>query len=128
MADDGPNILHIFADRQYARAMSSAVNADIHTLVMNSLAEGGVRFDRADCTFPTHLASIGLDLLRTIRDRAGVDTPDRLDGRSSCTLGESRQLTEWRDQVVAETWLLTIDCQGRLVRSLRYRHSLHRAR
>jgi len=47
-----PNILFIFTDQQFAGAMSCAGNGDLHTPAMDSLAETGVRFDRAYCTQP----------------------------------------------------------------------------
>lgn len=49
---DRPNILYIFTDQQYAGAMSCAGNADLHTPAMDSIAESGVRFERAYCTYP----------------------------------------------------------------------------
>ncbi len=47
-----PNILYAFTDQQYAGAMSCAGNQDLHTPAMDSLADSGVRFDRAYCTVP----------------------------------------------------------------------------
>ena len=52
MAQERPNILYIFTDQQYAGAMSCAGNADLSTPAMDSLAAGGVRFERAYCTQP----------------------------------------------------------------------------
>ncbi|MFC1718139.1 sulfatase [Candidatus Poribacteria bacterium] len=49
---DRPNILYIFTDQQYAGAMSCAGNTDLHTPAMDSIAESGVRFERAYCTYP----------------------------------------------------------------------------
>ncbi len=49
---DRPNILYIFTDQQYAGAMSCSGNKDMHTPAMDSIAENGVRFERAYCTYP----------------------------------------------------------------------------
>jgi arylsulfatase A-like enzyme len=51
-SDDRPNVLFVFTDQQCADAMSSAGNEDLRTPAMDGLAEGGVRFDRAYCTYP----------------------------------------------------------------------------
>jgi len=50
--DQRPNIVFIFTDQQSADAMSCAGNPELHTPAMDSLAESGVRFDRAYCTYP----------------------------------------------------------------------------
>ena len=47
-----PNIIYIFTDQQYAGAMSCAGNVDLQTPAMDSIAEAGVRFERAYCTYP----------------------------------------------------------------------------
>ena len=73
----------------------------------------------------SHLVSNGLDLLPTICDYAGVDVPHELEGRSLRPLLEGGQATAWRDHVVAETWLRTIDCEGRMVRSQRYKYVVY---
>jgi arylsulfatase A-like enzyme len=49
---DRPNILYIFTDQQSHEAMSCAGNARLRTPAMDALAEAGVRFDNAYCTFP----------------------------------------------------------------------------
>ena len=49
---DRPNVLYIFTDQQSADAMSCAGNSDLRTPAIDSLAAGGVRFDRAYCTQP----------------------------------------------------------------------------
>ena len=49
---DRPNILYIFTDQQYAGAMSCTGNPDLHTPAMDSIAEAGVRFEQAYCTYP----------------------------------------------------------------------------
>jgi arylsulfatase A-like enzyme len=52
-----PNILYIMTDQQHARMMSCAGNRDLHTPAMDSLAEKGVRFERAYCTNPVCVPS-----------------------------------------------------------------------
>ncbi|MFP4029027.1 MAG: sulfatase [Candidatus Brocadiia bacterium] len=52
MSQDGPNIVYVFTDQQSARAMSCVGRLQIETPAMDSLAEEGVRFDRAYCTYP----------------------------------------------------------------------------
>lgn len=47
-----PNILFIFTDQQSAPMMSCAGNRYLHTPAMDSLADQGVRFQRAYCTNP----------------------------------------------------------------------------
>ena len=49
---DRPNILFIVTDQQFAGAMSCAGNSDLHTPAMDSLAETGMRFERAYCPQP----------------------------------------------------------------------------
>jgi len=49
---DHPNILYIFTDQQYSGAMSCAGNTDLHTPAMDSIAQNGVRFEKAYCTYP----------------------------------------------------------------------------
>lgn len=52
-----PNILFIFTDQQNATMINCAGNAYLKTPAMDSLAETGVRFDRAYCTNPVCLPS-----------------------------------------------------------------------
>jgi arylsulfatase A-like enzyme len=52
MSDERPNILFIMTDQQSADAMSCACNPELHTPAMDGLAEAGVRFDLAYCTYP----------------------------------------------------------------------------
>lgn len=47
-----PNVLVIMTDQQSATAMSCAGNTDLRTPAIDSLAEVGVRFERAYCTSP----------------------------------------------------------------------------
>jgi choline-sulfatase len=49
---DRPNILFIFTDQQSASMMSCAGNEYLKTPAMDSLAENGMRFERAYCSDP----------------------------------------------------------------------------
>lgn len=53
MAEDKrPNILYIMTDQQCADAISCAGNKDIKTPAIDSIAENGIRFEKAYCTQP----------------------------------------------------------------------------
>ncbi len=52
MAKTQPNILFIFTDQQSASMMSCAGNSWVKTPAMDSIAESGVRFERAYCSNP----------------------------------------------------------------------------
>ncbi len=52
-----PNILFLLDDQQNSRMMSCAGNPHLNTPAMDSLAERGVRFDRAYCTNPVCIPS-----------------------------------------------------------------------
>jgi choline-sulfatase len=56
-ADNRPNLLYIFTDQQSFDMMSCAGNDDLHTPAMDSIAESGVRFDRAYCADPVCVPS-----------------------------------------------------------------------
>ena len=56
---DSPNILFVFTDQQWAGMMSCVGNHDLCTPAMDSLADRGVRFDRAYCTQPLCVPSRG---------------------------------------------------------------------
>ncbi len=47
-----PNIIYILTDQQTATAMSCAGNSDLRTPAMDRLADEGIRFDNAYCSFP----------------------------------------------------------------------------
>ncbi|MFW6286424.1 MAG: sulfatase [Candidatus Sumerlaeota bacterium] len=57
VSEDRPNILYIFTDQQHWRMMSCAGNQHLHTPAMDSLAENGVRFNRAYCANPVCVPS-----------------------------------------------------------------------
>jgi arylsulfatase A-like enzyme len=56
-ANDRPNLLYIFTDQQSFDMMSCAGNDDLRTPAMDSIAEAGVRFNRAYCTDPVCVPS-----------------------------------------------------------------------
>ena len=67
----------------------------------------------------THLVSVGLDLLPTLCDYAGIDVPEGLRGRSVRALAEGRAPKTWRDDLVVE-------CQvGRMLRTARTKYNVH---
>lgn len=55
--DQRPNIIFVFTDQQSATMMSCAGNKYLQTPAMDSLAETGVRFEKAYCTNPVCLPS-----------------------------------------------------------------------
>ena len=67
----------------------------------------------------THLVSNGLDLLPTLCDYAGIETPKGLPGRSLRPLAEGKEAEEWRDFVVAESQ------NGRMLRTKRYKYCIY---
>ena len=67
-----------------------------------------------------HLVSTGLDLLPTLCDFAGVETPAHLLGRSLRPLAEGERVEEWRSYVVSETsWF-------RMIRTQKYKYCAFR--
>ncbi|MBC8373521.1 MAG: sulfatase-like hydrolase/transferase [Phycisphaerae bacterium] len=55
--NDRPNILFIITDQQHAGMMSCAGNKWLKTPAMDSLAKGGIRFERAYCANPVCVPS-----------------------------------------------------------------------
>lgn len=76
------------------------------------------------------LCSIGLDLLPTVCDYAGVKAPGDLPGRSLRKLAEGRQVGDWHEDIAVETVFTagpnsyqgTI---GRMVRTQRYKYCVY---
>jgi choline-sulfatase/glucosamine-6-phosphate deaminase len=66
-----------------------------------------------------HLVNNGLDLIPTLCDYAGVQTPIPLKGKSLRGLAEGKDMKRWRDFVVSET------VGGRMVRTKRYKYTLY---
>jgi arylsulfatase A-like enzyme len=72
-----------------------------------------------------HLVSNGLDLVPTLCDYAGLDAPEVLAGRSLRALIEGRDVPGWRDHLVLESRLDGIQCDGRMVRTERYKYVIY---
>jgi len=66
-----------------------------------------------------HLVSVGLDLIPTLCDYAGIDPPPGLRGRSVRALAEGREVPAWRDDVVAESQA------GRMLRTDRFKYVVY---
>ena len=67
----------------------------------------------------THLVSNGLDLLPTLCDYAGIETPEGLPGRSLRPLAEGTRTKDWRDFVVSESQ------NGRMLRTDRFKYCIY---
>ena len=67
----------------------------------------------------SHLVSVGLDLIPTICDYAGLQPPSNLRGRSVRNLAEGRRLDSWRDQVVVESKA------GQMLRTDRFKYVVY---
>ncbi len=67
----------------------------------------------------THLVSVGLTLLPTLCDFAGVEPPPGLPGRSLRPLAEGRAVSDWPDQVVVESRA------GRMLRTGRFKYVVY---
>jgi choline-sulfatase len=66
-----------------------------------------------------HLISVGLDLIPTLCDFAGIEPPAGLLGSSLRPLAEGRAVSSWRDQVVVESRA------GRMLRTARYKYNVY---
>ena len=66
-----------------------------------------------------HLISVGLDLIPTLCDFAGVDPPPDLVGRSVRPWTEGREVPAWRDRVVVESKA------GRMLRTDRFKYVVY---
>jgi len=67
----------------------------------------------------THLVSNGLDLLPTVCDYAGIETPEGLQGRSLRPLAGGKETQEWRDFVVSESQ------NGRMLQTSRFKYCIY---
>ncbi len=72
-----------------------------------------------------HLVSGGLDMIPTLCDYAGAKMPPGMAGRSLMPLAEGQHVAAWRDQVVSETVLYTLDRRGRMIRTQKYKYVLY---
>jgi arylsulfatase A-like enzyme len=66
-----------------------------------------------------HLISNGLDLLPTLCDYAGIETPTGLAGKSLRPIAEGRPTTDWRDYLVVES------VHGRMLRTDRFKYCVY---
>ncbi len=66
-----------------------------------------------------HLVSVGLDLIPTLCDYAGIEPPAGLRGRSVRPLAEGREPESWRDDVVVESRA------GRMLRTDRFKYVVY---
>ena len=67
----------------------------------------------------THLVSNGLDLLPTLCDYAGIETPDGRNGGSLRALAQGKNPKEWRDFVVSESQ------NGRMLQTGRFKYCIY---
>ncbi len=67
----------------------------------------------------THLVSNGLDLLPTLCDYAGIETPEGMNGRSLRALAQGKNVREWRDFVVSESQ------NGRMLQTGRFKYCIY---
>ncbi len=79
------------------------------------------------------LVNIGIDIMPTMFDFAGIARPKKLTGRSLRPLALGRQVTDWRDHVVIQNHLsqtapvgdIRPTAQGRMVRTDRYKYCVY---
>jgi arylsulfatase A-like enzyme len=74
------------------------------------------------CKDSDHLISIGLDLVPTLCDYAGIPVADELAGASVKPLADGSYHGSWRDHLISETAFADESAQGRMVRSGRYKY------
>lgn len=67
----------------------------------------------------THLVSVGLDLIPTLCDFAGIEKPPHLLGLSVRPLAEGRTVDTWRESVVVES------DAARMIRTARYKYVVY---
>lgn len=79
------------------------------------------------------LVNTGIDILPTLLDAAGLETPKRLPGRSLLPLALGRSVTDWRDHLVVQNNMaqagvlagMTPAMEGRMVRTDRYKYCVY---
>lgn len=73
-----------------------------------------------------HLVSMGLDLLPTVCDYAGIALPEGLTGLSLRELAEGREPATWRDAVYAETMIsVGKKLAARMVRTNQFKYAVY---
>ena len=86
---------------------------------------------RPGATDRAHLVSLGLDLIPTICDFAGIEPPAGLEGLSLRGLAEGREPASWRDQLAVETYLDLglgsggVQSMARAMRTQRFKYSVY---
>ncbi len=95
-----PNILLILTDQQSSNAMSCAGNLHIQTPAMDQLAESGVRFESAYCTYPHCVPSRSAMMYG--RMPAEALYPGTADNMSGCSEKPIGVREEFRDQEIAK--------------------------
>lgn len=76
----------------------------------------------------SRLVSVGLDMLPTLCDYAGIEPPDDLPGYSLRPLLEGEPDPTWRESLIVETWPFQGDPSktlGRMVRTNRYKYVVY---
>ncbi len=79
------------------------------------------------------LVNIGIDILPTLFDCTGLETPKRLSGRSLWPLSLGKTVNDWRDHVVVQNDMsqtgkvdgMKPTMEGRMVRTERYKYCLY---
>ncbi len=78
-----------------------------------------------------HLVSMGLDLIPTLCNYAGIQTPDHLKGVSLKPLADTEPVKTWRDYIIIQTEFGTYGypsgVTGRCVRTGRYKYMVYSA-
>ncbi len=79
------------------------------------------------------LVNIGVDIMPTLLDYAGISVPKKLTGRSLRPIVAGQRVSDWRDHVVIENHLsqtvpvgdIHPTAQGRMVRTERYKYCVY---
>ena len=89
-AEQKPNVIYIMTDQHWAGAMSCAGNTDLHTPNMYRLAEHGVRFTNAYCSFPLSGPSRAAMFTGYMPSQSGMDENEMplVDSLRHNTLGQ----------------------------------------
>ena len=116
---DRPSILYIFTDQQCADALSCAGNADVSTPAMDSLAETGVRFESAYCTYPLCTPSRASMFTGLMPHQVGVYAND-------VPIHESLRQRELGHLLSIRSGI-GLALHGRMVRTPRYKYVMYSA-
>ena len=88
---------------------------------------------RTPAAVSDQLINIGIDVLPTLLDAAGIAAPRQLPGRSLLPLARSQSVGAWRDYVVVQNHLTQAgevdgfapEMEGRMVRTARYKYCVY---